>query len=83
MSEVALKPSKKSVETYVYIAVTALGALLTVLEQFVGESHWSVKVVGGLLALGGALGFGRDRRLLKSDELKAKALVATGGKIDP
>lgn len=62
------KSTYKCTESWVLVAISALGALMS--TGIVAEGSMASQIVGGILAVAGALGYGKARVDLKTAQIE-------------
>jgi hypothetical protein len=72
----APKPGYKTTEFWLATAATVLGVVMAsgALDGL-GQDHWLVKVAGLGVSILAALGYSRDRRMVKADGVKTAAIA--------
>lgn len=63
-----MKSTYRCSESWILVAVATLGALMS--TGIVADGSMIAEIVGGILTIGGALGYGKARVDLKSEELR-------------
>ena len=76
------KPGYKTTEFWLATAATILGVVMAsgALDSL-GQDHWAVKVVGLAVSVLAALGYSRDRRMVKANGVRTAAIAEVANKI--